>query len=143
MQTFLPYPDFRRSAEVLDRQRLGKQRVEAFQILSCIYLKRETGWSNHPATKMWRGYEPALEEYLSVMIGEWERRGYKNTIRRQPPTFAFEMPWWFGDEMFHKSHRQNLTRKMPEHYGKFWKEQPLSGYWWPVGEGEFAFKGVK
>jgi len=29
MQTFLPYPDFARSAAVLDRQRLGKQRLEA------------------------------------------------------------------------------------------------------------------
>lgn len=28
MQTFLPYPDFVESASVLDRQRLGKQRVE-------------------------------------------------------------------------------------------------------------------
>lgn len=33
MQTFLPYPDFARSAACLDRQRLGKQRLEAFQIL--------------------------------------------------------------------------------------------------------------
>ena len=29
MQTFLPYPDFKRSAEALDRQRLGKQRSSA------------------------------------------------------------------------------------------------------------------
>ena len=29
----MPYPDFQKSAKVLDRQRLGKQRVEAWQIL--------------------------------------------------------------------------------------------------------------
>ena len=33
MITFLPYPDFQKSAQVLDRQRLGKQRLEAKQIL--------------------------------------------------------------------------------------------------------------
>ena len=33
MQTFLPFPDFQQSAAVLDRVRLGKQRVEALQIL--------------------------------------------------------------------------------------------------------------
>ncbi len=33
MQTFIPYPDFHRSAEVLDMKRLGKQRVETFQVL--------------------------------------------------------------------------------------------------------------
>ena len=29
MQTFLPYPDFFRSAEVLDVRRLGKQREKS------------------------------------------------------------------------------------------------------------------
>jgi len=33
VRTFLPYPEFDRSAAVLDRARLGKQRVEVLQIL--------------------------------------------------------------------------------------------------------------
>jgi len=33
MQTFLPYPDFERSARALDLKRLGKQRVECIQVL--------------------------------------------------------------------------------------------------------------
>jgi hypothetical protein len=44
MQTFLPYPDFRESARVLDNKRLGKQRVECLQILQTLakgpYQKR-------------------------------------------------------------------------------------------------------
>lgn len=35
VNTFLPYPDFKASAKVLDRSRLGKQRLEAYMIL-CI-----------------------------------------------------------------------------------------------------------
>ena len=36
MQTFLPYPDFAASAAALDDRRLGKQRVEALQVLRAL-----------------------------------------------------------------------------------------------------------
>jgi hypothetical protein len=36
MQTFLPYRDFKQSFRILDWRRLGKQRVEAHQILNVI-----------------------------------------------------------------------------------------------------------
>ena len=36
MQTFLPYSNFQKSAEVLDWRRLGKQRVEGMQIINTI-----------------------------------------------------------------------------------------------------------
>lgn len=36
MQTFLPYEDFEQTASVLDRQRLGKQRVETLQLLKAL-----------------------------------------------------------------------------------------------------------
>ena len=36
MQTFLPYPDIQKSLESLDNKRLGKQRVESYQIISAI-----------------------------------------------------------------------------------------------------------
>ena len=39
MQTFLPYADFKRSAESLDNKRLGKQRVEAMQIYNGYHDK--------------------------------------------------------------------------------------------------------
>ncbi len=53
MQTFLPYPDFKRSAKVLDYRRLGKQRVEALQILKALQVENY-GWRNHPIVKMWK-----------------------------------------------------------------------------------------
>ena len=36
MQTFLPYPDFAKSAMCLDNKRLGKQRIECLQILKAL-----------------------------------------------------------------------------------------------------------
>ena len=77
MQTFLPYADFQRSAQVLDYKRLGKQRVEALQIHNIVSGKRTTGgWLNHPAVRMWEGYADCLAHYHDVMIREWIARGY-------------------------------------------------------------------
>lgn len=78
MQTFLPYSDFKQSAQCLDNKRLGKQRVEALQILKAI-TDPSYGWQNHPAVKMWRGYEHALSKYALEICDEWIKRGFKDT----------------------------------------------------------------
>ena len=82
MQTFLPYPDFERTAEVLDDRRLGKQRVEVLQILNAMH-RTSGGWVNHPATRMWRGYEPALVAYGLAVIDAWTRKGRADTVREK------------------------------------------------------------
>lgn len=121
MQTFLPYPDFKQSARALDVKRLGKQRVEASQILNCLLNGGSQGWSNHPAVKMWRGYECALAQYGMAMCVEWSRRGYTDNLfpffynvyaRLLPPI----MPPWLGDVEFHRSHQSNLLNKAPSYY---------------------------
>ena len=54
----LPYTDFIKSAKCLDYKRLGKQRVEAKQILNILLGETtKTGWRNHPSVLMWYGYE--------------------------------------------------------------------------------------
>ena len=112
MQTFLPYPDYAASAKVLDRQRLGKQRVENLQIIKAL-LDPTYGWQNHPAVKMWAGYEASLIEYGNVCIKEWIRRGYKNNM----PLITVQhskMPWWIGNDDFHTSHKSALLFKKPD-----------------------------
>jgi hypothetical protein len=135
MQTFLPYQDFLRSAKVLDRQRLGKQRVEVLQLLRAI--SDGGAWSNHPAAKMWRCNTNALVLYGLIMCNEWQTRGYLDTCydkisEHTTPGIGCVMPSWLGDEAFHASHRSNLLRKDPSHYGKFgWSEPPDLPYIWP------------
>lgn len=125
MQTFLPYPKMSRSAKVLDRQRLGKQRVETLQIMRALI--ENTGWIHHPATNMWRGYEWALLHYQKAVVEEWKNRGYKDTCFHKTFDLFFSVPrlhternvlppWW-GNSAFHISHQSNLIRKDPEHYG--------------------------
>lgn len=154
MQTFLPFEDFYKSISCLDYQRLGKQRVEAFQLLivngdEWALAERQwridqglmknsplkSGWVNHPAAIMWRGYDEALRLYLNTAIIEWVHRGYNNTMRKAPTSSKIEMPPWVGWSEFHASHRANLLRKNPTYYGQFgWKEDPGLPYIWPVSE---------
>jgi hypothetical protein len=132
MQTFLPYPDFVKTARMLDPRRLGRQRVEAYQILR-VLAGLTRGWVNHPAVLMWRGFEIALSAYMDAMIDEWEARGYRNTMYRVSVPERYEMPPWLGDEAFHAAHRSNLLRKAPEYYRSFWPEEPDDlEYVWPV-----------
>ncbi len=132
MQTFLPYSDFIKTAKVLDYRRLGKQRVEARQILDIITNNKRGAWSNHPAVNMWRGYSEALSEYGDCIIMEWIGRGYRNNMEILGIK-ANLYPFWLGNEDFHRSHRSNLVRKAPEYYGKIWiYETDNLPYIWPV-----------
>lgn len=141
MQSFLPYPSFDESAKVLDYRRLGKMRVEAWQLLRAI--RGETkGWQNHPAATMWRGYEGALIDYGIAMCDEWISRGYKDTMRdrfieaSEDTAFIAALPPWLGNEDFHLSHQSNLIRKDADFY------RPIFGndvpddleYVWPTNE---------
>ena len=136
MQTFLPLPSMGDSVRCLDDKRLGKQRVEALQILKALRgeYSKTGAWENHPATKMWRGYENALGFYKDLCIEEWIRRGFNNTMELNPLPTRFTYPWWLGNEDFHASHRSNLLRKAPEHYDTFgWSESSDLPYVWPGG----------
>ncbi len=133
MNTFLPYSDFRESVRCLDYRRLGKQRVEAKQILNALSGKTK-GWRRHPATRMWEGYTTALTLYMNLCIREWVRRGYKNNMPEEyVDNGSLVYPSWLGDAEFHASHRSNLLRKDKEWYGQFgWEESPDLPYVWPV-----------
>ena len=154
MLTFLPYPDFAKSAAALDRQRLGRQRVEARQILEAVGCRLETElgvsftrmrddlpdkgpwverWRRSPAIKMWQGYPEALAFYYNNMVREWLVRGYRNSMPLVWLDGSFAMPPWLGDKEFHAAQRANLIRKDPVFYGQYgWSEKPREGYIWPV-----------
>ena len=136
MQTFLPYADLQESVRVLDYRRLGKQRVETFQVLNILLDRTPTkGWRNHPVTVMWTGYESALQLYQNYTIQEWISRGYKNNmVLEEIDVDSVVMPHWFGLEDFHRSHRSNLLRKDYEYYSQYFDEDPNLPYYWPAKE---------
>lgn len=131
-----------KTAEVLDYRRLGKQRVETKQILMTL-LGESKGWANHPAVKMWAGYEMTLALYGLQMCREWKKRGYNDSLEdyflgeihnlRVQKKIPDGLPEWFGDPDFHRSHQSNLLRKDGEYYGSHFPDVPDDlPYIWPT-----------
>jgi hypothetical protein len=151
VQTFLPDPDFARSAAVLDDARLGKQRVETLQVLRALVLD-DYGWRHHPAVLMWRGRVPALVAYGLACVDEWVRRGHADSTAAQIAEFAPQVvgrsqaeleaeglaPSWLHDPALHASHRAALLRKDPAFYGARLAQDvdPQTPYVWPGPDDE-------
>lgn len=165
MQTFLPNINFVQSARILDYRRLGKQRLQAKQILQILNGK-VSKYFHHPAVLMWTGYEETLAWYHDIVICEWVQRGYNNTmetLRITPEEYSdpeFRLiqvnskkeyerymhwaafhdciinPHWLTDE-FCSYHRATLLYKNPQHYSQFnWTEVPKYEYLWPTKVGK-------
>ncbi len=137
MQTFLPYPDYRQSAAVLDSKRLGNQ----FYREGLTLLRGK--WANHPASRMWHGHRGSLALYLLCCATELASRGWfypdhvQEVIDAMKDCEVCELtaPDWLGDPDFHAAHRSNLLRKDPEWYGQFgWTEPDDLPYIWPVNK---------
>ena len=142
MQTFLPFNSIEQTVKCLDWKRLGKQRVEALQILNCLSNK-SIGWKNHPAVKMWKGKEAFLGFYMNACLSEWMIRGYKNNMILFEEASSENPPIWFGDDRVHSSHRSNLLRKDSVYYAKFgWSEPADLPYAWPDINGNITY-GIK
>lgn len=144
MQTFLPYPDINESFRVLDNKRLGKQRVEAYQIISAITGRPKLdgtpykGWLNHPCSVMWKNYVPMLKLYYNLCIDEWIRRGFKNTMKYEEINESIIYPKWWYNPKFHASHKANLLKKDPEFYSQYrWSENPADPYIWMDERGKW------
>ena len=161
MQTFIPYAttDYDEIAKVLDNKRLHKQALEGWQIMMVLLEldpegnhREPKGWVNHPAVKMWRGYEGMLYVYVMEMVSEWKRRGFKSTLDEKATNtykIAFangvvnmKYPTWMTDnssyEAIASTHRLALLVKDYEWYSQFgWPEDtgsPINEYEyiWPV-----------
>lgn len=137
MQTFLPYPDIVKSLECLDNKRLGKQRVETFQIISAITGRKKKdggeykGWVSHPCTIMWKNNLSYLKLYYNASIDEWVNRGFKNNMLKEDINEEITVPLWFGNKSFHDSHKSNLLRKDKIFYSKYdWNVNPNNSYLW-------------
>ncbi|MEU6807824.1 MSMEG_6728 family protein [Streptomyces sp. NPDC046831] len=154
MQTFLPYPGFAESALALDRRRLGKQRVEALQVLRGLTVPGY-GWRRHPAVRMWTGYEEALVRYGLEICRVWREQGHQDScaatmvadlgvyrpgtpVRGQGELAAAgELPPWLGDDAVHRSHRSALVRKDPGTYRALFPDVPDDlPYVWPSSDRE-------
>lgn len=113
MQVFMPFENPYHSLNCLDTRRLGKQRVEASQIIKIIESQSTGAWSNHPATNMYRGYLEWLKAYYNLSLLLFESRGGNNIKLCSIPvdTANLIIPPFIGNHAFHLSHQSNLLRK--------------------------------
>lgn len=130
VNTFVTSTSLVQCARDLDWRRLGKQRVEAYQLWRALTGVTK-GWRNHPAARAWEGCTCALAMYTNVMIQEWIDRGYKNTMQALPHCKNPRFPWWWGNMHVIMSHRASLNRKMPEYYHWDVGAYANHGYVWP------------
>ncbi len=134
---------------MLDRARLGKQRVEVWQLLNGSF-------PHHPASIMWQGYEHALTAYGIICCKYWIRMGHDDSIlpalqgRRQAlielGTYPLVWPWWYGHPAMVCTHQSKLYHKgspkwvaLQERVGKPAGMEPMRlPYLWPqFNEGHF------
>lgn len=115
MNTFVPYENFRKSAQCLDSRRLRKQQVECKLILDTIFGKID-GWKHHPAVLMWVSNENALIEYAAEIATECAERDYSvNSYMASQEYYdhAKELtnPWWVGTFDVHYAYQSKLLFK--------------------------------
>lgn len=144
MQTFVPELSYSYIAMSLDDKRLFKQAVETKQIYLSLTVD-EYGWKNHPAVKMWAGCEEQLllygwemivhavsiRNFNSPVLFPWYEE--RISVLRQFSDSDYPMPFWWGDNRVHASHRAMLFRKDPDHYQQYVTEgEAISEYFWPT-----------
>ena len=143
MQTFLPYSDFLESADTIDykaHSRLWKQVLEAKQLLVILQKMEERsinntnekiGYENHPAIKMWLGYNELLTHYINSFIKVYNVKANKD-LKLLPVTInnidEVEKPWWFGNKYFHDSHKARLLSKNLDYYSDYFNKDKYSKF---------------
>ena len=153
MQTFLPYSDFEKSAESLDKKRCWKQVVEVKQIICTLrmgnlpqewkeskdYINQK--FINHPAVQMWVGDEKFLKYYYNIFLQccleKWKintKLNYLTIIWYSTEKLKFNLPFWLGNEQFHRAMRSRLIEKDEQFYlPQFPEDKGYNDgkYWWP------------
>lgn len=123
LETYLPYPDFKDCAAVLDRRTLRQQCRDAKRVM-LVLEGTVHKFQTHPTVLFWKGYPEALALYGFVMCTEARKRGYRNDDRAffgaRSPKREFNAPPLLGEASFHLAERSKLSKLLPQWYEKLW-----------------------
>jgi hypothetical protein len=146
MQTWITDKDFYKSAVNLNRQHLQANLYESIHILASLLdvndklVNPKRNVKNHPAAKLWEGYEDALFYYIDAHIVAWLNIGYKCNINKANMRFIYavmkdnkysyfqnKISNWITDELI-QTHRsvliQKEIKKKVNHYQNLWPNCP-------------------
>jgi hypothetical protein len=108
-------------------------------------------WANHPAVKMWVGYIPALRHYYNIfLLTSIEVHKINTKLQYKENNCSFmssgkwvfnrlkgkgtDIPWWLGNENFHRAMRARLIEKNREFYLPLFPDDEgfnNGKYFWP------------
>lgn len=155
VNAFMPEPDLERSAQLLDTERLGKQRSEIKIMLAAltgvrfkraagehgILLPENRGYQNHAATVMWRGHELKLASMGIITCVTWsDRFGHSLIDGKGWETLSDMVDWkdwlegngaedtypdWWGGPV-HSRYRAHLLWKDLENNTNFYQDNGWS-----------------
>jgi hypothetical protein len=148
MLIFMPYPNMRLTAHVLDNITLGEQLRATLLTLKILGDNPRIGGEHRytVSTRMWRGHHTALIRMANCVMNEITDRGYeppthlldsKEAMKAQklPEEWLLEelhLPEWFDYTKLHASHRASLKDRHPHWYCQFgWDEPEISSLVWP------------
>ena len=154
IQTWLPYPDFRKSAECLDMPELALQRLNVLELMEYYHdIEQDSSLpesyqthdlDDHSIVKMWNGFQLQLCEYGLVCCDEYSVRKSKPDPIYEAIRFhlecattedaPFRKPNWFGDPDFHMSHQAELLRLNPDYYASYFKVDTERELIWPKSD---------
>ena len=133
MQSWILDKDFYKSASYLDRNRLQANIYENIHILASLLdvndklVNPKRNVKNHPASKLWIGYEGILLDYIYCHLQKWNRLGYRQGVNyKNFKILRLEVlinlidpiPLWITDELI-ETHRSVLIQKEIEKENNF------------------------
>lgn len=128
MQTWITDKDFSKSASNLNRHHLHANIYESIHILASLLdctdklVNPKRNVKNHPAAKLWKGYEGYLYFYIEFHLSAWHENGYESHINsknlymiaKQLTLYSYYMDEknivWITDELI-QTHRSVLIQK--------------------------------
>jgi hypothetical protein len=127
---FCPFPDLAYSARVLDSAYI----LNAMKTIKIFLENKGKTVHGYHSYKAWKDSLDALADYGNLFSQELLLRSkFADTIKEQiglnPFTVSrvpYAYPWWFGDDQYHKYHRQYLTHRNKAFYSRFWTEKPIA-----------------
>lgn len=130
MVIVVPFPNFSMCCKVLESGRLKDMLDYIDQLLGHL---PPVDIKESRTADMWRGAPNALADYGNYIGKELLVRG-EPSVLVDPFLFKltripYSLPWWFGQEEFHATHRRFLSLRNPKHYGQYWEgPKPGTGY---------------
>jgi hypothetical protein len=135
MNILVPLDDLSDSVAVLSDKDLRKQISDNKKILAELDeldTDSELEVNSEPVLAMWRGHGDAIRHYHNFCVYFARKRGLNTRAKSLTiKNFSYSMPWWWGNDRVHGSHRSSLLKKNHLHYSKFWKEEHDRSLYWP------------